>query len=1339
MSSSESNWTPEQRLAIEFRGNSMLVSAAAGAGKTSVLVERVIQQVLSPDQPCDIERLLVVTFTEKAALEMKERLRSALQDAKTKRPDDTRITRQISFLERAQISTIHSFCLSIVKRYFYRVNLDPSFRVLDSNESELLRYEALDEVFEDRYGGDFPDYKFFWGLVEMYGGRGVDETLKETVLRLHDFSKTQPSIEDWFENTLDWYAKVREFMNSTPQDNPGSSGFDEMVLRLPWARVLLDCLVTDLDEAISHAEEACAVCLMPSGPEYYLPVIEEELSFFKEAHDLAEKVSVALESPEMFSEMQVLGQDGCTFISKIRAIGEFKFKRLPSKRNSEAIPELVERAKDYREKAKNAFKGIARNTLMRPSGQILGELRDLVPFIECLVNIVLDLDKKYIEKKKDRGGVDFSDLERYCLEILRQDDFNLAREVRNSYDYVFVDEYQDTNPVQDAILALVSTPCNLFMVGDIKQSIYRFRLAEPKIFLEKYNTYRYIKENRPVDSDAPGVKISLAKNFRSRKEVVDAVNFLFERIMLKSVAEIDYTKGHRLYLGASYPEESGQALTAGLLLVERNSLSAEELPGQEPSSCSEGQETGSEAVGSNGAGDQDTLDQDSDSEEYEGLEKEALVVASKIQELVDPEKPFKIWDAKKSQFRNCTYKDIAVLMRATKNRANVMIDIFQRCGIPAYSELGTGYFRAREVEVALSLLSVIDNPRQDIPLAAVLRSPVVGLAPRSLAVIKAISPKEEFYDSLVDFVALGDIAVQALWGENSEQEAQRLEVTCLQKVLSDFLEKLDSWRTMSRRMPLAHVLWNVLGETGYYDYAGGLPGGAQRQANLRALFNRAAEFDNFGRHGLFRFLRFIEKIQESKGDLGTARALGEHEDVVQVLSIHKSKGLEFPVVFVVDLGKQFNMEDLKNDILFHKDLGIGAMYCDLATRVKYPTLAYKANQAQIRKDNLAEEMRVLYVAMTRAKEKLYLAGSARGLAKQIDRWKKPGLSKAVTYLDWVCPAILHEQCTPFHVEIWGVPGAPPVPEPFLSSSFECSVTWNEVKNLVVPDSPEDPVVYPEVKKRLEWDYPYRPYCITPAKMSVGELKRRLDFEDEIWRFLPSPEKRLAFTGGMASGVERGTAVHELLARMDLAKGSCELGVIQEVDRLSSMGFLEKKYIEPEDISRICKFFASPTGKLIVLSPERVKREIPFTMKLDVRLKRSGAEGSFGLGYDLGNETACPDEVVLDLAGGHFPSSAPKESLLVQGVIDVIIEDSDGLTILDYKTDSISIAEVPRLVNRYKPQVSLYSYSAEKILGIPVKRTALIFLTPGVEEEIDWRGYMSRISVTRTPLSSVIWR
>lgn len=1388
MPSGETTWTPEQKAAIEFKGRSMLVSAAAGAGKTSVLVEKVIEQVLSKEEPCDIERLLVVTFTEKAALEMKERIRSALQRARDKSPDDARISRQLSLLERAQISTIHSFCLAMVRRYFYRVDLDPGFRVLDSNEAELLRYEALDEVFESWYRTDSQEHPIFSGLVERYGGRGVDESLKETVLRLHDFSSTQPSPEEWFESTFGWYEEVGQLMAKLEPDYEegtlfriSATGLDEMVLRLPWARVLLDTLFLDLDEAIGYAEEACAVCLMPSGPESYLPVIEEELLFFRRAKELVYKACLFAKNPELILEVQDCADKpkGFDGLSQIRAISEFQFQRLPSRKKNLTLPELAERARDFRNKSKAAFQRIGKNTLMRPSDETLREIKDLTPFMKCLGEIVLDLDGKYTEKKKDRGGVDFSDLEKYCLNILRQDDSRLAQEVRSGYDYVFVDEYQDTNPVQDRILSLVSTPDNLFMVGDIKQSIYRFRLAEPRIFLEKYLKYENIEDSQPVSPDVPGVKVCLSKNFRSRKEVVNAVNYLFERIMKEDVAEIDYTDDHILNAGACYPEEPKDSSTANLWLVERKG----ELGAQGP-----GQNSSTEQAGFSENGSLAGPDDYSDIEEYEALEKEALVVASEIQKLVDSEKPFKVWDPKKSRFRNCTYKDIAILLRATKDRANVLIDIFQRCGIPAYSELGTGYFRAREVEVALSILSVIDNPRQDIPLAAVLRSPIVGLSPGDLAIIKALMPGREFYESLKHFASMADGQIPFDVDEVLEPQVHHQECLDLSNAVSEFLERLVRWRTMARRMPLAYVLWAILGETGYYDYVGGLPGGAQRQANLRALVNRAIEFDGFGRHGLFRFLRFIEKIQESKGDLGTARALGEQEDVVQILSIHKSKGLEFPVVFVVDLGKQFNMEDLRSDILFHKDLGIGSMFCDLTTRVKYPSLAYKANWAQIRKDNLAEEMRVLYVAMTRAREKLYLVGSARGLLNQIDKWKRPNLHHARTYLDWICPAIIpecrHEQCVeasgiccnnmeqmhrgpeafsnqvpgdseamPFQVKIWGVPGAFAIPEPFLDSQPETSVTWNEVKNLLVPASPEDPVVYSEVEARLEWDYIYRPFSVTPAKMSVGELKTRMDFEDEEWKYLPGPEKRLAFAGSKAGrGVERGIAVHALLAKMDLAKGASEGGVFQEIERLSAAGFLDKSYIGAEDILRICEFFRTPTGQLLVFSPERVKREVPFTMGLDVRLDHTS-----------GNEITGPAEVILDLTDdfkvskcsseydkkplGQDPGRAGnearnercgmKDSLLVQGVVDVIIQGDDGLTILDYKTDSIGVKEVPQAKERYMPQVALYSYAAEKITGIPIKRSAIVFLTLGKEIEIDWREYMSRISAGRTQLSKVM--
>jgi ATP-dependent exoDNAse (exonuclease V) beta subunit len=1475
LSRGETRLTEEQKIAVEFEGNNLLVSAAAGSGKTFVLVERIIRKVLSKHEPWDIERLLVVTFTEKAALEMKERIRAALQEAREQNPDDLRIARQLSLLERAQISTIHSFCLSIVRRYFYRVDLDPGFRVLDPNEAELLRYEAVDEVFEQRYGSDSDEHRPFLALVQGYGGRGVDEGLKQIVLKLHSFLQTQPYPREWLDRALALYRQVEEALAGlgparnrigTPhepgaqdglgtqhepappdkceaqdeqgardeagtsdareaqadpgaqdkpgthdrprtQDNPGAQyDLGRLVLALPWTPLLLEHIESELSEAISSTRRATEICRQPGGPESYLPVLEEELAALEDlyktvqelvelswkltagsgngyrevgnpwAHDPQTKTLKAADDPETSTleasddpEINTL-KAAVSKLKSLRSLPEFKFRALPGKKKG-SDPELADMAKNFREKVKKRLKNCASNVLMRPAAEVLKEIADLRPVMETLVELVLDLDREYTRRKKGVSGVDFSDLERYTLDILRQEGGRLAEDIRACYDFVFVDEYQDTNPVQEEILSLVSRDNNLFMVGDIKQSIYRFRLADPTIFIRKYNAYAPIQQlaaggagpggespsgvkgasgaadvpagletpgvrgargseevsrttgvpagadphlmasvqakayqitSAPVEAGAdqmpsvPGVRTGLSLNFRSRKQVIDAVNYLFSRIMRRSVAEIDYTDEHRLNLGASYPPIPGYDPTTELILVERENLNdgGDGSQGEEP--------TDPGAAGANG---------DSDVEQLEALEKEAMVVAWKIKQMVEGELGFRIWDGKTSQFRQCMFRDIAVFMRSTKDRANVVLDIFQKCGIPAYAELGTGYFRAREVEVALSLLSVIDNPRQDIPLASVLRSPVAGLTPRQLAIVKALCPGGQFCDSVMAFASIENqrpIVPDAL-----KDELNPGEIIWLRDTLSRFLEDLDRWRTMSRRMPLAHVLWAVMGETGYYDYVGGLPGGAQRQANLRALVNRAMEFDSFGRHGLFRFLRFIDRIRESRGDLGTARALGEQENVVRVLSVHKSKGLEFPVVFVIDLGKPFNMEDLAGDFLFHRDLGIGTMYCDLENKVKYPSLPYTANQIQIRKDNLAEEMRILYVAMTRAREKLFLVGSARKIGVQMSKWQDMRLDRAQNHLDWICPCVLPEltkvleQGTkdlpgefPFDIQVFGLPGTPAVPQVFLGTRPR-DETWPEVKRLVPLSKPADPEVYEQVRRRLEWEYPFRSFTYVPAKMSVSELKSRLDFEDEFQEFVPDPGKRLFSKTRRGRGIERGIAVHALLARMDLAKASDEEEVRREIQRLSAVGFLDSQYVRPEDVTRIAEFFRSDTGRMLMADPHKVKREIQFTIGIPVRGRR----------------------LVFDEGDGEGPAD---DSVVVQGIIDVIFEADDGLWIIDYKTDSVSPQQLPRVVQGYTPQLALYAYAAEKILNRPVVHVSLVFLTPGQEIAVDWRSYLSRL-------------
>lgn len=1324
MVSGNREWTPEQRLAIEVKSRNVLVSAAAGTGKTAVLVERIIRQVLSKDISCDIERLLVVTFTEKAALEVKDRIRTALREASESDPLDDRVQRQISLMDQAQISTIHSFCLSVIRRYFYLVDLEPTFRVLDSHEAELLRLEALDDVFERWYQEDSGKYETFVSLVEMYGGSGVDEELKNIVLKLYDFAKTQPSAHGWLEEAYDWYENLSGEIGRVLEEDEKSRLYhlDGILLSLPWSRVLMDALVSDVNHAVSYSREAERICCLPYGPQHYLPVITEEVSNLERLSQLANEARTVLtgleRNRERSEEFAKFKEQGIGILGSIREIiANFKFSSLPPKEISEVSEELREKAKDYRNACKREFGSVAKNVLMRPSGELLQEIAEQAPYVRCLVDLVLELDKEFAEKKKLRGGVDFSDLEVYCLSILKQDDQRLAREIGENFDYVFVDEYQDTNPIQEEIISLVSRENNLFMVGDIKQSIYRFRLAEPRIFLEKYRSFQPVSEDGYVDSRSCGARVDLSKNFRSRKEVIDAVNYVFENIMKEEVAEIDYTDDSRLNLGARYPDVSEDcSLAAEVLLIERQNRD-----------------------GSPNAGDGSDLantisDLDDTVEEYESLEKEALVMASKINQLVGPHSSFLVWDSDRSRYRNCTYKDIAVLMRATKDRANVIMDIFQKCGIPVYSELGTGYFRAREIEVSLSILSVMDNPRQDIPLAAVLRSPVVGLSPRDIAIIRALVPREELYDSLKDFSVLWQDPENAAFDRCVGLKVDRSEVTNLSKTVSKFLDRIESWRTMFRRVPLAHALWTVLKETGYYDYAGGLPGGSQRQANLRALVNRAMDFDGFGRHGLFRFLRFIERIQESEGDLGTARALGESEDVVQVLSVHRAKGLEFPVVFVADLGRKFNMQDLRSDILFHKDLGIGAVFSDLGCRIKYPTLAYQANKSQILKDNLAEEMRILYVAMTRAKEKLYLVGSANNLEKELRKWHKKDISSAQTYLDWVVPLLLGKvdsrtswrtleipENIPLRLELYGVEGGSRVPEPSARTSHESSLKWNDLKNLSPLSSPADEAVFSEVKRRLEWSYGYKPLTSTPAKMSVGELKSRFILDEDAIRFVPSPTKRLAFTGRKGpTGVERGVAIHALLARINLDLTMSEKSIRDEIQRLSDTGFLVKEHILDEDVSMLSRFFRSPTGRMLLASPERVRREVPFTMRLDVEM----VEDAFG-------DAARVVPLFEGGVHGESPDSSDrKDYIVVQGIIDVLIENGGGLTILDYKTDSITLDELPSTADIYTPQIALYSHAAEVIFARSVLRSVICFLTLGKEVEIDWRNYLKGISGVR---------
>ncbi|HHX50745.1 MAG TPA: UvrD-helicase domain-containing protein, partial [Clostridia bacterium] len=752
----------------------------------------------------------------------------------------------------------------------------------------------------------------------------------------------------------------------------------------------------------------------------------------------------------------------------------------------------------------------------------------------------------------------------------------IALELWEQYREVLVDEYQDINDIQETILHLVSrqgteSP-NLFMVGDVNQSIYRFRLANPLLFLKKLHSFRLEKNSRDR-------KITLAANFRSRETVVEGVNFLFRRLMTPEVGELEYDREAELVCRAVYPEPPEGMTAAGstieVHLIERNDVQEEDETG--------GQE---DLPGQPG-------------EDLTALEKEARIIATRIQQMVGAgDRPeFVVWDKEEKSYRPVTYRDIAICLRSPRVRANTFLEVFREYDIPIFAELGTGYFRAMEIHVMLSLLQVIDNPRQDIPLAAVLRSPLVSLTARELAEIRALKKSGDFYGAVI-------------------AARQRSCNRKLQNKLDEFLARLHAWRTVSRRGPLSSLIWGIYQETGYLDYAAAMPGGSQRQANLYSLYERAAQFDRFTRRGLFRFLRFIEKLQERGQDLGTAGVLGENENVVRLLSVHKSKGLEFPVVFLAGLGNEFNFRDLSQDLLFHQELGFGPMVIDPSLSLKYPSMAYWAVRNSLKRADLAEEMRVLYVALTRAREKLILVGSTRELGKQRQEWSDyangeeplpvPLLASARCYLDWLGPALAGcEGHNPrWDICCWGNEGGRPLPEiPSVPPIHH--LPWDRIKSLQPLEGSPQPDVRRELDRRLNWVYPMEDLTRLPAKLAATEIPPSpliLSREDEeaVPLFRPRIKAKPLFLQEKAalSPAQLGTAVHLVMQHLNFDQVGGEDEIERQIASLAEKGFLTEEEAASLDPRPIAGFFRQPLGLRILAAPrEAIRREVAFTLAL----------------------------------------------------------------------------------------------------------------------------------------------
>ncbi|NMA90737.1 MAG: helicase-exonuclease AddAB subunit AddA [Amphibacillus sp.] len=1235
-------WTKEQNDAIYTSGHDVLVAAAAGSGKTAVLVERIIQKLLNENDPVHIDQLLVATFTNAAAQEMRNRVSSALELALEENPESAHLKQQLTLIQQASISTLHSFCLDLVKRYSYLIDIDPGFRIADEIEADLLRQEVIDDLFEDWYGKPFDQQEAFFELIDRFSSDRSDQEVELLILKLYEFAMQNPSPDYWLDQIANQY--------NIP-DNIDES-------ELNWLLVLKQDVRDQLEQSLEDLEQALNLTRESDGPYHYAEAIDLDILLIQE---LKAKLEFGWDQAQ-------------------QGFQQLSFKAL-SRKKIECNPDKRERVKVLRDRSKKRLTELAKQLFTRDLSAHLKDLRTLYPTVKQLVILVKDFGSRYRELKKDQGLVDFSDLEHYALQILRDPESrhdeikpsSVAIELRNKYEEVLVDEYQDTNMVQETIIQLVSRdePGNLFMVGDVKQSIYRFRHAEPSLFIEKYKQF-----SQPGSS---GARIDLAKNFRSRKQVLEATNYIFRQVLDEEVGEINYDPDAELIYGnLSYDEASQEDVEAELVIIDREA--------------------------------QDTSDSETGDETFVDLAKaeiEARAYAKRIKQWIgiDGSEPRLVFDKDTGMSRPAQYRDIVILLRSMTWAPTIMEEL-KKQGIPVYAELTTGYLEAIEIQVMLNVLKIIDNAKQDIPLASVLKSPIVGINEEELTQIRLTNQRVSYYEALQEF--LPEI-----------QDRQ------LKAKLTQFVDRLTNWRQLARRGSLSELVWQIYRETGYYDFVAGMPGGRQRQANLRALYDRARGYEQTTFRGLFRFLRMIERMEERGEDLGAARALGEQEDVVRITTIHKSKGLEYPIVILGAMDKVFNQQDLRQRYLLHKDFGFGSRYIDPEKRIMYPTLLYYAIRQYMKRELWAEEMRVLYVALTRAKEKLVMVGSVNSFEKKQNLWLEtveqpdwtlPSATRLQmsSYMDWVGASVIRhhqaellrgdEQAVQICDEVFNDPSAWKISlehaRDYQTVSEDKQIDLIDLRDKInqgelITDL--DPELTKHVENRLSFNYQYVQATEHRAKQSVTEIKRQQEKIDDnaatdlIRPFQPQITARPTFMlkEKRLSRAEIGTAMHTVMQHISFEEDWDQSKLKQFIQQLVLKEILTHEQSEVIDLRGIEQFFHSDAYQ-VIKKARQIEREVPFSVMIP------------------------SNEVYPDWQG-------EQEDIFLQGIIDLLVETDDGWVIIDYKTDYVNPvvdqAEVNRLKDRYQTQIKLYKQAIETILKVEINQTYLYFFNRSIFIEL----------------------
>lgn len=1214
------SWTKEQQKVIDTRNCNILVSAAAGSGKTAVLVERIIQRITDKHQPIDIDRLLIVTFTRAAAGEMKERIRTAIEKKLEEDRDNEHLQRQSTLVHHAQITTIDSFCSYVVKNYFHLIDLDPSFRMGDEGEMRLLQADVADKVMEEAYSA--PENEKFCFFADNFSSGKTDEKIPEMIRKLYGFSMSYPYPEEWLNACREAYDIETA----------------EELEKAPWMKAVKEEIRKQIQEAAKLLTEAGNLAGEPDGPGFYLGLLEQEKA-----------AAENLEKAETFAEYKAL-------------FDTLEFKRLPAGKKaekelvSESVQELV---KNLRNQAKDLLKEIQDRYFSESLEEILEHLKKAGEPVGVLVDLTLRFMECYREKKKEKNILDFADLEHYALEILvhhtpkGDERTDAAKELSRQFAEIMIDEYQDSNLVQEKLLTSVSGVedgmYNIFMVGDVKQSIYRFRLARPDLFMEKFRTYPLTKgENR--------LRIDLHKNFRSRKEVLDSVNYLFYQIMGEDLGGVEYDRDAALYAGRVFPpkpegSETMQPAAEVLLLEEDDPVWK-------------------------------------DSENPESIrETEARMIAMRIRELMETEQ---VLDKKTETYRPVCYSDFTILLRTMSGWAETFKKILNSCGIPASVTTKTGYFSAPEVTSVLDYLQILDNPLQDIPLAGALRSMPQSFSFEELAEIKILG-KEAEKPALYEALLLAE-----------QQDSPLGEKT------RGFLKIYRKLRSKVPYTPMHELIWDFFDETGFLLYQQAFVSGEQKKANLLMLAEKARDYESTSYRGLFNFIRYIENLKKYQVDFGEANILSDKEDTVRIMSIHGSKGLEFPIVFVAGMGKSINMQDARESMVMHPDLGIGAPAMDEKLRIRTRTILQRAVQQEIQAESLGEELRILYVALTRAKEKLILTGTVLKLQEKlvgfemVKRQREERLSygmrtKGKSYMDWILQALArHRAMKPLYAE-YELPVYPL--NPMYEGEGDFLIRKVYPLELVIEETQLRMEEEQEKARLLSWDcgqvydeklkqeledsfsyvYPYEAQALIPSKLTVSEVKRMqepvqeeshvLYEEKPVETYVPAFMREKEAT---PQGAARGTIYHRVLENLDYGKTEDLDQIKAQIKALGQQGKLTKimeKTVRAQDIYR---FVQSALGQRMKAAMEKGKlyREQPFVMEVSANQVK--------------------------------PEYDPQEQVLIQGIMDAYFEENGALVLVDYKTDKVYGKNPASLIKKYQVQLEYYAEALERLTGKAVK-------------------------------------